>query len=144
MKETNRVIDRRPVDLLLGVFLLLQLEYVLVEVELKVLVGVIDAQLLEAVLREVLEAEYIEYRDGGRLFRPFVDDVIDTSDQPGEQGTVQSLGERVPCVQSLVDIQRRENSLVSCFLRTRKHSRSFSNRTERQLAFKADLLSFWS
>lgn len=57
----------------------------LVEIELEVLVRVIDAQLLEAVLREILEPEYIEYRDGSRLFRSFVDDVIDTSDQPREQ-----------------------------------------------------------
>lgn len=57
----------------------------LVEIELEVLVRVIDAQLLEAVLREILEPEYIEYRDGDRLFRSFVDDVIDTSDQPREQ-----------------------------------------------------------
>lgn len=104
----------------------------LVEVELKVLVGVIDAQLLEAVLREVLEAEYIEDRDRGRLFRPFVDDVIDTSDQPREQGTVQSLGERVPGIQSLVDIQRRENPLVSCFLRTSKLFKLFSDQKERE------------
>lgn len=75
--------------------MLLQFEDMLIEIELEVLVRVIDAQLLEAVLREILEPEYIEYRDGGRLFRSFVDDVIDTSDQPREQWTVQSLGERV-------------------------------------------------
>ncbi len=41
--------DGLPLDSLLGVFLLFQLENMLVEVELQVLVGVVDAQLLETV-----------------------------------------------------------------------------------------------
>ena len=42
--------DGLPLDPFLGVLLLFQLENVLVEVELQVLVGVVDAQLLETVL----------------------------------------------------------------------------------------------
>lgn len=41
--------DGLPLDSLLGVLLLFQLENMLVEVELQVLVGVVDAQLLETV-----------------------------------------------------------------------------------------------
>lgn len=92
---THSIINRRPIDFFLGVFLLLQLEYMLVKIELKILVGVIDAQLLEAVLCEILEPEYIEYRDRGGLFRSFVDDVINTRDQPGKQRIVQSLSEGI-------------------------------------------------
>lgn len=58
--------DVGPADALAPVLLLLVLEHVLVEVVLQVLVGVVDAQLLEAVARtEVLEAEYVEDAWGG-------------------------------------------------------------------------------
>lgn len=52
----------------------------LVEIELQILVRVVNAQLFQAVLREILEAEYIEDRDSRRLFCAFVDYVVDTSD----------------------------------------------------------------
>ena len=45
-----RVGDGSPLDLLLGVLGLLQLEDVLVEEVVQVLVGIVDAQLFEAVL----------------------------------------------------------------------------------------------
>ena len=48
-------VDVVPGDALLAVFLLLQLEDVLVEEVLQRLVGVVDAQLLEAVDLEVLQ-----------------------------------------------------------------------------------------
>lgn len=41
--------DGLPLDSLFGVLLLLELENVLVEVELQILVGVVDAQLLKTV-----------------------------------------------------------------------------------------------
>ena len=104
---THGVVDGGPVDFLLGVLLLLQFEYVLVEVKVEVLVGVIYAELLEAVLREVLEAEYVQDGDGGGLLGALVHDVIDAGDQPGEQRAVERLGERVPGVQRLIDIQGR-------------------------------------
>ena len=50
------VVDGRPVQALLRVLLLLQPEDVPVEVELERLVGVVDAQLLEPVHREILSA----------------------------------------------------------------------------------------
>lgn len=62
--QTPRIVREAyvcPADALAAVLLLFVLEHVLVEVVLQVLVGVVDAQLLEAVARtEVLEAEYVE------------------------------------------------------------------------------------
>lgn len=49
-ERTYRESNVLPRNLLLDVFLLLQLEDVFVEVELQVFVGVVDAQLLETVL----------------------------------------------------------------------------------------------
>lgn len=49
-----QVLDDLPLEVLLGVLLLLQLEDVLVEVELQRLVRVVDAQLLEAIRRKIL------------------------------------------------------------------------------------------
>ena len=50
-------VDVLPADLLLGVLLLFQLEDVLVEEILQCLVGIVDAQLLKAVVVEVLQEE---------------------------------------------------------------------------------------
>ena len=50
-------VDVLPADLLLGVLLLLQLEDVLVEEVLQCLIGIVDAQLLKAVVVEVLQEE---------------------------------------------------------------------------------------
>lgn len=47
--------DVRPVDSFLSIFLLLDGEYVLVEIELQCLVRIVDAQLLKAVDLEVLQ-----------------------------------------------------------------------------------------
>jgi hypothetical protein len=53
-----------PVNALAVVHILLQLEDVLVEVELQLLVGVVNAQLLKAVDFEVLKAEDVEDANG--------------------------------------------------------------------------------
>ena len=58
-----RILDVTPRDLLACVLLLFELEYMLVEVELKRLVGVVDTQLLEAIRGEVLEPEYVQNGD---------------------------------------------------------------------------------
>lgn len=50
--------DVLPADLLLGVLLLLQLEDVLVKEVLQRLIGVVDAQLLKAVVVEVLQEKH--------------------------------------------------------------------------------------
>lgn len=67
---------------------------------------------------EVFEAEYVQDRYGRRLFGPFVHDVIDPGHEPREQRTVQGLGERVPGVQRLVDVQRGQHAFVARFLRS--------------------------
>lgn len=61
-----------PIDALVIVFLLLQLEYMLNEKLLEILVGIIDAKLLKAVVIKVLEAEDIQYAYStpGIILRP--------------------------------------------------------------------------
>lgn len=65
---------------------------------------------------EVFETEDIQNGNGGRSFSTFVNDMIDSSHQPGEKRTVEGFGERVSGVQCLIYVQRREQSLVSGFL----------------------------
>ena len=83
-----------------------------VEVVLERLVCVVDAELLEAVVVQVLEPEYVEDGDdpevlGGValavLDHPTLaqDDLVHTVDQPGEQGGEQRLGNRVSRVKGL-------------------------------------------
>jgi len=50
-----------PIDALVIVLLLLQLEYMLNKELLEILVGIIDAELFEAVVTKVLEAEDIQH-----------------------------------------------------------------------------------
>ena len=52
-----------PLDIFLLVLLLLHGEHVLVELLLQLLIGVVDAQLLETVLLEDLEAKDIQQPD---------------------------------------------------------------------------------
>lgn len=61
-----------PVDALMIVLLLLQLEYMLNEKLLEILVSIIDAELLEAVMVKVFEAEDIQYAYStpGVILRP--------------------------------------------------------------------------
>ena len=62
--------DALPLNALLLVLFLLESEHVLVELLLKLLVRVVDAQLLERVLREDLETKDIKQSDERELFRP--------------------------------------------------------------------------
>lgn len=61
-----------PIDALVIVLFLLQFEYMLNEKLLKILVGVIDTELFEAVVTKVLEAEDIQYAysTAGVVLRP--------------------------------------------------------------------------
>lgn len=96
-------IDRYP---LRHVLLLLPREDMLVEIILYLLVGYVDAQLLERVPGEVLEAEYVEEADRERLVvgRPVeTQQTIDLIDHPVEQSAVQSFRHRVPRRTSLGD-----------------------------------------
>jgi len=80
-----QVVDRLPVQALLGVLLLFQLEYMLVKVELQRFVGVVDAQLLKAVRGKVFEAEYVEDGDRVGLVRVLTEHLVHSLNQPGEQ-----------------------------------------------------------
>lgn len=101
---TYGIIDGRPFNFLLRVLLLLELENMLVEIEVQILVCVIDAQLLKAVLGKIFKSKYVEDTNGRGLLSSLVNDVINSSDQPGKQGTVQRFGERVASVEGLVNI----------------------------------------
>ena len=78
----------------------------LIEIILYLLVGYVDAQLLERVAGEVLEAEYVEEADRERLVarRPGeTEQTIDLIDHPVEQSAVQPFRHRVPRRASLGD-----------------------------------------
>ena len=74
---------------------------------LKVLVGVVDAELLERVLREVLEPENIEEADAEHLkvvllVRANVDGLIEAVDEPLEEAVVEDFREGVDLAHHLV------------------------------------------
>ena len=58
-------LDEAPLDLLCLVLHLLHLEDVLVELLLEGFVRVVDAKLLEGVVHEALETEYVQHADVG-------------------------------------------------------------------------------
>ena len=96
--------DWIPLNFLLCVLRLLQLENVLVEEVLQVLVGVVDTQLFEAILLEILEPKDVE--DGDDVLDVLAgglaaDDLVQSGDEPGEQTGVKSLRHRITSVQSL-------------------------------------------
>ena len=62
--------DALPLDAFLLVLFLLQREHVLIELLLKLLICVVDAQLLERVLREDLKTKDIKQADKRKLIRP--------------------------------------------------------------------------
>ena len=62
--------DALPLDAFLLVLFLLQREHVLIELLLKLLICIVDAQLLERVLREDLKTKDIKQADKRKLIRP--------------------------------------------------------------------------
>ena len=92
-------LDVVPVDGLVVVLLLLHLEDVLDEELLQVLVGVVDAELLERVGAEVFEAEDVKHADGCLVLSADAvrlgDGRIDLSDDVDEEASVDSLGEGI-------------------------------------------------
>eukprot|EP00968_Pinguiococcus_pyrenoidosus_P012298 scaffold1070_cov245-Pinguiococcus_pyrenoidosus.AAC.52 len=68
-----REVDEGPLDALAVVLVLLDLEDEAVEVLLQRLIGVVDAELLEAVRLEALEAKDVEHADGRPLIRGRLD-----------------------------------------------------------------------
>lgn len=102
-----------PVDGLQVVLLLFQLENVLHEKLLQILVGEIDAKLLEAVGGEVLKAENVKHTNGvaGRRLG-FVDGLVDFVDDVDEETPVDALGQGVSDVHRLLPGQGGHHRLA--------------------------------
>ena len=92
-------LDVMPIDCLVVVLLLLHLENVLDEELLQVLVGVVDAELLERVGSEVFEAEDVENADGGLILPVdhvwLCDGRVDLPDDVNEEAPINSLRESI-------------------------------------------------
>ena len=104
-----------PVDGLQVVLLLLHLEDVLHEELLQVLVGVVDAELLEAVRVEVLEAEDVEDPDGAlvtELELLLEDGGVDLLHDQDEQAAVDPFSEGIPNILGLIGVQGRHHGLA--------------------------------
>jgi len=83
---------------------LLKLEDVLVEKELKLLVGVVNAKLLEAVLLEVLKSEDVQ-DSHERKTLGLANGGIDGLENPSEHATVKGLGQGI---QRILGLQKEE------------------------------------
>ena len=104
-----------PVDGLEVVLLLLHLEDVLHEELLQVLVGVVDAELLEAVRVKVLEAEDVEDPDGAlvtELELLLEDGGVDLLHDQDEQAAVDSFSEGITNILGLVRVQSGDHGLA--------------------------------
>ena len=104
-----------PVDGLQVVLLLLHLEDVLHEELLQVLVGVVDAELLEAVRVEVLEAEDVKDPDGAlvtELELLLEDGGVDLLHDQDEQAAVDPFSEGVTNILGLIGVQGRHHGLA--------------------------------
>jgi len=95
-------VDEGPVDLFTEVLFLFELEHVVVEELLELLVGVVDADLLEGVLLEDFETSNIEDTNE-RVGSLLVEDLVGTLDDPQEETSEDGLGERISGVGSLLD-----------------------------------------
>jgi hypothetical protein len=105
------VVDLRETDLLAGVLVLLEPKDVLVEVGLELLVGVVDAELLEGVHFEVLKSKDVEHADEILQVR-LVDRLVDVHHQPLEQPRVQRFHQCIARVDRLVVLQRNHRDLT--------------------------------
>ena len=108
------VLDARPRDALLLVQVLLRLEDELEEELLQLLVGKVDAELLEGVDRERLEAVDVEQPDElGRLGRLAADRDVDLVDDVVEELRVHRLGQRVARQHRLLARERHHRRLAA-------------------------------
>ena len=104
-----------PVDGLEVVLLLLHLEDVLHEELLQVLVGVVDAELLEAVRVKVLEAEDVKDPDGAlvtELELLLEDGGVDLLHDQDEQAAVDSFSEGITNILGLIGVQGGHHRLA--------------------------------
>jgi len=105
-------IDEGPVDLFTEVLLLLELEHVVVEELLQLLVGVVDADLLERVLLEDFETGNIEDTNE-RVGSLLVEDLVGTLDDPEEESSEDGLGQGISGVSSLLNSEVSLDELSS-------------------------------
>ena len=109
-------LDMGPVDGLQVVLLLLELEDVLDKELLEVLVGKVDAKLLEGVGLEVLKAEDVEDADaaavGGVLQVWLEDSGVDLPHNINEEAAVDALGKGVPHVPGLMHVEGADHRLA--------------------------------
>lgn len=96
-----------PINALVIVLLLFQLEYMLNEELLEIFVGIIDAKLLEAVVVEVLETEDVQhaYSTAGIVLRP-VYGLVNFLYNMYEQSTIYALHKRISNIDRLLSRQR--------------------------------------
>lgn len=92
-----------PIDALVIVLLLLQLEYMLHEKLLQILVRIIDAELFEAIVIEVLKAEDIQYpySTAGVVLRP-VYGLVDFLYNVYKQSAIYAFDKRVSDIDRLI------------------------------------------
>ena len=97
-----------PIDALVIVFLLFQLEYMLNEELLEIFVGIIDAKLLETVVVKVLETEDVQhaYSTAGIVLRP-VYGLVNFLYNVYEQSPIYALHKCVSNIDRLISRQRR-------------------------------------
>ena len=91
-------LDVMPVDCLVVILLLLHLEDVLDEELLQILVGVVDAELLERVRSKVFEPEDVKHTDGGLVLPGDVwlcDGRVDLPNDVNEEAPINSLRESI-------------------------------------------------
>ena len=102
------IVDKRyllDTEALFLVQVLLVLEYPLVEELLQLLVAVVDAELLERVDGEVLEASNVQHPDVvSRLLEG--DGLVDPADDVVKQAGVDGFGKGVTGIRGLVHLQR--------------------------------------
>jgi hypothetical protein len=101
-----RLVDRHPADGLADVDLLLGFKDARVEVALQLLVRKVDAELLEAVGLEDLEAEDVEHRNRRARLRLRQQARVDLADEPVEERRVQPLAQRVARVRGVGGLDR--------------------------------------
>mmetsp|Transcript_9650 Transcript_9650/g.18160 ORF Transcript_9650/g.18160 Transcript_9650/m.18160 type:complete len:202 (+) Transcript_9650:3068-3673(+) len=95
-----------PWNVLIYVRLLLGAKEKVDKLLVKLLVCVVDTQLLEAVVFKHLEPEDVEHADAALRLRWVLHALVDAVHQPVEEQAVQVLGQRVPRVQALLQVER--------------------------------------
>jgi len=107
-------LDGCPLDTFCDVLFLLFLEGLLNEVLLKLLINVVDAELLETVVVKDLETEDIKNADNASVRKlPFVECKIDLVDEVSEKTVVKITGKGITGTLSLGEVKRRLENLLT-------------------------------